>query len=115
MGVPIGVAGDSRQTRSEEIRIEFLDGELDISQTFLDVAEIEIDDPERCAVAKKERPAWVRYGSNLDRLSSGCRCTGALECEARSFEGAAEGALLLRQRQTRVWVPIPICQVSPGF
>lgn len=68
MGVPIGVAGDSRQTRSEEIRIEFLDGELDISQTFLDVAEIEIDDPERCAVAK--RNARLGYDTVLTWIGS---------------------------------------------
>jgi hypothetical protein len=53
MGVPMGATGDSALTRSEESRIEFLDRELDISQTFLDVAELEAGDPERCETAEK--------------------------------------------------------------
>lgn len=75
MGVPIGFGGDSGQTRSEEIRIEFLDRELDISQTFLDVAEIEIDDPERCAVAKRNARraydtvlTWIGSVRDVDAL-----------------------------------------------
>jgi hypothetical protein len=79
MGVPIGAARNPEETRSQEARIEFLDRELDISQTFLDVAEIEADDPERCAVAKRNaRMAYdtvltwigsVRDGEAMERLN----------------------------------------------
>jgi hypothetical protein len=80
MGVPTGVAGDSEQSRFEEIRIEFLDRELDISHTYLDVAEIEADDdPEHCAAAKRNARigydtvlTWiglVRDGEVLQRLN----------------------------------------------
>ncbi|HEX4231981.1 MAG TPA: hypothetical protein VHZ07_25160 [Bryobacteraceae bacterium] len=63
MSVPMGVGGDSGQRSNEKTRIEFLEGELDISHTFLDVAEIEVDDPERSAVA--ERNARMGYDTVL--------------------------------------------------
>ncbi|HEX4809975.1 MAG TPA: hypothetical protein VH325_13640 [Bryobacteraceae bacterium] len=47
----------------EKTRIQFLDSELDICQTFLNVAEIEADDPERQAQA--ERNALLSYGTAL--------------------------------------------------
>lgn len=65
---------------TEQNRIEFLDGELDLCQTFLDVAEIEVDDPEREALAKKNARqgyetalGWiggVQSGGELERLSA---------------------------------------------
>lgn len=47
----------------EHIRIEFLERELEICQTFLDTAALEDDDPERRAVAEKN--AWTGYDTVL--------------------------------------------------
>ncbi|HWF47743.1 MAG TPA: hypothetical protein VG168_12110 [Bryobacteraceae bacterium] len=68
MGIATGVASDSGQRRDEEVRIEFLDRELDISQTFLDTAVLEASDPERCEVAK--RNARIGYDTVLTWIGS---------------------------------------------
>jgi hypothetical protein len=71
---------ESTRPDSEQNRIEFLDGELDLCQTFLDVADIEADDPERQALARTNAQrayetalAWigfVRNGDESDRLNA---------------------------------------------
>ena len=65
---------------SEQTRIQFLDGELDLCQTFLDVADNEAHDPEREAFAiAKAREGYdtvltwigmVQNGNELDRLNA---------------------------------------------
>ena len=57
MQVRSGIGSESANSRSEQTRIEFLDSELDLAQTFLDVADLEADDPERRAMAEKNARA----------------------------------------------------------
>jgi hypothetical protein len=65
MGTP---GGRQKQTSSEKIRIEFLDRELELCQTFLDTAELEAHDPERCAAA--ERNARKGYDTVLTWIAT---------------------------------------------
>lgn len=67
------------QGNAEQARIEFLDRELDLCKTFLEVAENEAHDPEREAQAMNNArkgyetvSAWIgliRSGEELERLS----------------------------------------------
>jgi hypothetical protein len=67
------------RSASERIRIEFLEGELDICETFLDLADIEFDDAKRYAWATSKAlegyetvRTWigtVRGGDEFARLA----------------------------------------------
>jgi len=53
---------------AERARIEFLDNEIDLCQTFLDVAKIDADDPSAAACAKAK--ADVGYQTALGFVST---------------------------------------------
>lgn len=67
------------RARSQQNTIEFLDGELNLCETFLDIADTEFDDKERRTLATEKAQqgyatalAWigrVRSGYELHRLA----------------------------------------------
>jgi hypothetical protein len=81
---PRGAGDQSREIRSEAARMEFLDRELDLCGTFLDVQTLK-PTIRRAARLRRRRPERVQNASHLDRPAARWGSVGTIECETRAY------------------------------